>query len=612
MKAIALIQRRHRHRAAPAVSLFAFLAVLICTMGALMLLLLAVTREAKLQAASEVAAKAAKQESELAAQRELVQWRIGQLKTSRKTTESQLSDARLALGHVEDHARRLADQLRQLRAVAAGHDLAAIGGSPSPSRLESQLEQIQGAIADARRGLATVQEQAKRRSHCYAIIPYQGPNQTHRRPIYLECRADVVVVQPEGIELGEADFEGPSGAGNPLAAALRAAREYLVNRGTYDPQRDGEPYPLLLVRPHGIGAYYAARDAMQWWESDFGYELISEDWKLQFPPPDPQLAQVMQREIDLARARLALAPGRHIPQTSTYHASPGGIVREGGGGDANGPTAGGFPAGGVAGGGTSPGGFANGGVAGNGTSAGGFAAGGVAGGGTSPGGFAPGGVPGGGTSPGGFASGGVAGNGTPTGGSVPAGAPGSGTPAGGSASAGVPRPDGFVAGQPVPETDRPMPPRSADAGPGALPRPGEWQPHELYAPKPDDDNDEKDKDHKSLAKTRGRDWALRDANHKSTPITRHIRVECYNDRLVIVPEGGAGTRKEIPLGPRTVGSIDKFIAAVWEQMDSWGMAGNGMYWHPVLNVSVAPGAQQRFDDFRSLLKNSGLTVERTQ
>ena len=115
-----------------------------------------------------------------------------------------------------------------------------------------RAKSVQGAIADARHGLTDVKEQAKRRPHCYAIIPYEGPNQTHRRPIYLECRADTVVIQPEGIELGEADFDGPLGAGNPLAAALRAAREYLVNRGTYDPQCDGEPYPLLLVRPRGM------------------------------------------------------------------------------------------------------------------------------------------------------------------------------------------------------------------------------------------------------------------------------------------------------------------------------------------------------------------------
>ena len=56
-------------------------------------------------------------------------------------------------------------------------------------------------------------------------------------------------------------------------------------------------------------------------------------------------------------------------------------------------------------------------------------------------------------------------------------------------------------------------------------------------------------------------------------------------------------------------SIDKFTAAVWEQMDSWGMAGTGMYWHPVLNVHVAPGARGHFDEMKALLKDSGLTIQ---
>ncbi len=95
-------------------------------------------------------------------------------------------------------------------------------------------------------------------------MPYEGPNQTRRQPIYLECRRDAVVVQPEGIRLTDPDFEEPLGPGNPLAMALRAAREYMLARHEFDPQA-GEPYPLLLVRPEGINAYSAARAAMKSW-----------------------------------------------------------------------------------------------------------------------------------------------------------------------------------------------------------------------------------------------------------------------------------------------------------------------------------------------------------
>ncbi len=150
------------------------------------------------------------------------------------------------------------------------------------------------------------------------MVPYEGPNQTHRRPIYLECRADAVVLQPEGIELTEADFEGPLGPGNPLAAALRAAREYMLAQRDFDPQA-GEPYPMLLVRPEGISAYYAARAAMKSWGGDFGYELVGDDWKLAYPPPDPRLADVVRQAIASARvsqARLIAAAPRQYDTRS--------------------------------------------------------------------------------------------------------------------------------------------------------------------------------------------------------------------------------------------------------------------------------------------------------
>ena len=59
MKAMqhACLQRRQRDGRRPACRCFPFLAVLICTMGALVPLLLAVTRQARLQAVREAAAK---------------------------------------------------------------------------------------------------------------------------------------------------------------------------------------------------------------------------------------------------------------------------------------------------------------------------------------------------------------------------------------------------------------------------------------------------------------------------------------------------------------------------------------------------------------------------
>ena len=60
--------------------------------------------------------------------------------------------------------------------------------------------------------------------------------------------------------------------------------------------------------------------AMQSWASDFGYELIEDDWKLTFPPPDPQLAQVVRRAIVPARNELAVLAALH-PRTHAALAS---------------------------------------------------------------------------------------------------------------------------------------------------------------------------------------------------------------------------------------------------------------------------------------------------
>ena len=64
-----------------------------------------------------------------------------------------------------------------------------------------------------------------------------------------------------------------------------------------------EPYPIMLVRPEGIAAYYAARAALDSWGSDFGYELVGSDWELKYPQPDPQLAALTRKVVDETRLR---------------------------------------------------------------------------------------------------------------------------------------------------------------------------------------------------------------------------------------------------------------------------------------------------------------------
>jgi hypothetical protein len=337
MKASLLTKNRRGQRGAPRVSLFPFLAVLICTMGALVLILFAVMRQARIQAAREATAKLIKQHDECKAERDAVQWRMGQLQESQRKAHAQLADLRLNLGHIEDHARRLRQQVAQLQTAAKKLEQSQREVQQKRSAAQEQLQAVEAQVAEAERRLDAARQAAQNRPRSYAIIPYEGPNETHRRPIYIECRADAVILQPEGVTLRPADFDGPLGPGNPLAAALRAVREHLVVIGAFNPERDGEPYPLMLVRPSGIIAYYAARAGMQSWGADFGYELIGEDWPLQFPPADARLAESVAQAVATARRRqqeiIAAAPIGYRGSRSrpVYRAGPaGGLIREGG------------------------------------------------------------------------------------------------------------------------------------------------------------------------------------------------------------------------------------------------------------------------------------------
>jgi hypothetical protein len=642
MKVTALLQRRGRHRSGPAISLFPFLAVLICTMGALVPLLLAIARQARLQAAQEAAAKVAEHQSNVQNEREVVQWRIGQLKISREKTEEQLGDARQTLGHIEDHQRRLAEEVARLQSTWDDLEKLDSLGSRKSAEVEAEIAQVKAELTQAERLLGDARRAAATRQPSYAVVPYHGPNQTRRRPIYIECTTSSLILQPEGVVLEEEDFDGPLGPGNPLAAAIRAAHEYLLTRGGLDPKESGEPYPLLLVRPDGVMAYWAARAALKSWGSEFGYELVNADWKLQFPKPDPELAQVMRKTIDNARfqqQRLIAAAPRTYGGSSRpiYRAAPGGgIMQEPGASKTD--NAGyipGWPA--AAFGSNAKGSGGTAGLSGSGLSGAGNmgATAGLPGSGTSGAGGTDG-LPGSGGASLEGSSGSVGSTGGSggtaslpgSGGASLEGSSGSVGSTGGQASRGaspgttggsagqanrIVQPEGVLSINPLRDPVASSKASAGRQGSVAL-RPGEWYPTEPAPPEkpaepPDKKKEQNKKPVKSLADSRGKDWGLRDMARGGSPITRSITIDCQRDRLVLVPESGLAG-KTVPLGTRTEASMDDFISALWSYMDSWGIAGKGMYWRPVLQVNVAPDAEQRYQDLSRLLEGSGVSVQR--
>jgi hypothetical protein len=596
--------RRPVRSASPGISLFPFLAVLLCTMGALIVVLVVLNRQSRLKAAALSAAETDARRSVAAATRSDAEddrgtlvWQIGHLRVSREKTQADLDRERLRLSGVEEHRRQLETRLRDLQRAATQFDDVRSTASDSRS-IEEELAKLNAEIQSAQDQLADASQRAAGRAPAYSVVPYDGAQRTLRRPIYIECLGDRVVIQPEGIVLTAADFDGPMGPGNPLASAVRAARDHLAASSSDPRSPDAEPYPLFLVRPDGIQAYYAARAAMQSWGSDFGYQTIDQDWKLDYPPVDSRLAQLERKAVDEARERLQwlaqLSPDRYgaggdrrgSGNKVSYRVSPlGGLVREGG------PTLRDeLP--GMGEGGDRPvrsfGSRGQGRLAAHPSSQDSTSH----------------------SSEGSLAIGtadeqvqsrrAVDENDNEAQGGVERQAPGARTQVAGSTER---RYGDLNDRRQLRDAEQDRLPLQAEGSAQTDPDTGQSQASMKIQPK------SKQKP-QSLAETRGMNWGLSPAARSSNPITRPIHIVCEGDKLLIRPEQPDDVPVAIPLRMRTEDSVDPLVTAVQQRISDWGIAGRGLYWRPQLILEVGHSGEGRYADLEALLANSGFDVKR--
>jgi hypothetical protein len=672
------MRRPTAKRAQPGVALFPFLAVLICTMGALIVLLVLVVQGAQASVAAERAAaksKAALSEKELLArqqQAEDMQWQAEMLEKQRAEFAAKLQSKRLELAHLEDHLRRLEDESKQIQAQAEALEQAGKNKLLDHEFAEQQLAELRKQIADKKQELAAAKKKQANQRPAYAIIPYEGPNGTSRRPVYIECREAGIVIQPEGITFAPQDFEGPLGPGNPLDAALRAIREHQAAQGL-----PGEPYPLIIVRPNGAVAFGACRAAMKHWENEFGYELVEQDAELKYPAPDARLADTLQRTLRDARVRQTalaaampnrfgaankMASFRMEPQEDTTPTTGSGGLGSGN----NSGTSGGIGARGTAGqgvgggyGSPTPSGLAgSGGMAGTGNYAGGSPAGGSLGmhgsgsGGsaTKPTSSGPGaqgstltgptsntagnlnGNTSGNSNTGGNGNNAGSNTGSRTAGSTGGSANGSqsGSQNGSGGMAGDPTRSGNMSmgntlrgsssgstGGTSSSSSMGSPNASGQAnsmtGSAGGQMSNDPQQQQNLSPNINISQGAPQLNAKArkAIQNRGENWGLPDNTSRATAITRPIRVECHEDKLVLLPERNEGRAPlVVPLEGDVAGHVEVLVANVWKHMDRWGLAMVNGYWKPVLRVEVKPGGENRYNELQALLQGSGIEVER--
>jgi hypothetical protein len=114
-------------------------------------------------------------------------------------------------------------------------------------------------------------------------------------------------------------------------------------------------------------------------------------------------------------------------------------------------------------------------------------------------------------------------------------------------------------------------------------------------------------------KTRGKDWAIRNANPGMIPIRRTIQVVVRGDALAILPEASttnedSAAGREFPFAGAPAAAYENLLSAVDKRIEDWGMAGQGLYWRPVVELKVNPDGEHRFDDLVRLLKHSGVEI----
>ena len=224
-----------RRRQALRVSTFPFLAVLLCAMGALLFVLLAMDRKARLAVQAKAREEARRQlDDQVSAwqrptlelrrrkkrvlsqawekKREALLARVGAeesaLQTELRLVQARLAKAARRVKDEEGNAAKLRQQLQaeQARLLAQQRALETARKQAgqvtarkslteeAKTRLMSELLQLEQSLKD-------LQEARKRDANTYSVIPYFGKHGESRRPLYVECAAVGVLFHPEKLQL---------------------------------------------------------------------------------------------------------------------------------------------------------------------------------------------------------------------------------------------------------------------------------------------------------------------------------------------------------------------------------------------------------------------------
>ena len=646
------MSKRSRRGNDYAPSTFPFLAVLLCVIGALVLLLVINVTNSRASARNQVQSELTEAIEEAQERSDYLVSISEELQARRQQVGKQIELRRSELARAEDHIERLEKELLETQArLKKLDDMEA--SSEIKANDPSRIEELKDRIEEQKLRLAEAIANRKYQTPAFSIIPYEGANRTTRRPVYLECTAQGVVIQPEGVLVSIEELGPPHGPGSPLDAALRVLRNAYQSRdaiyGITIP-----PYPLLLVRPDGIASYALARSAMSGWDDQFGYELIDAQMELAFPDGIPELKTDLVRALDVAKDRQralvaalparysrnpfatktdqtwdsidaelsrgenrseAMARGSQVGKDSGVEQDrrwemieplpAGSLVRS----DRNGPSGEVFPGGkelGFGGSGAGPS-VASDWSTGQADRSQGYSSEEDSSGGDSSGGE---GAQGEGSQGGGSQGGGsqVEGSMSPTSGGARSSAnrfSASSSGSSGGAASLEQSPQDEQMEQAMQE--QAIKQQAGESLPGARASSASASASASESKKK---TSGADSDLKPISLTAGKDWATSRMDNRSTPVSRPIRIIVLEDRWLMCSEGQEWKYDaEISLEQGPQAASAELQESIRDRVESWGLSLPGGYWVPSLSVQVAGDAEQSLLRMQRLLEGSGVIIK---
>ena len=287
------------------VSTFPFLAVLLCTMGALILLLLVMDKKAK-KAALEKAYEAAwTQSKNLQAKTEAEKQNLDNEKNAwvklksekheellkkESALEKEIALLKIELSKLDKNYEKsksesssddlikkeiiLTNEKSKVHILAKRFELEKAKADKNLKETKDLTEKI----ASMELILKEMKSSLDKDKFAYSIVPYFGKNGLNRKPLYIECNESGILFFPDKTLIASDDES--DNLKNEILNRTSLLREYLQQ--TLGP-KESTPYLMLLVRPGGITNYWKLQSIIKPMDIDFGYELVDKIWVLDIP-----------------------------------------------------------------------------------------------------------------------------------------------------------------------------------------------------------------------------------------------------------------------------------------------------------------------------------------